>query len=100
MNTHLSLSEGGLSCHYPLFERDAYCQSLAFDTAVAGQKLLTPQQAKDSLARRGLAVRAWARDHGVSHAVVYRVLDKRCKGLRGEGHRVAVLLGIKDGELA
>lgn len=64
------------------------------------KKLVSPKQAKEALARRGKAVAAWARDHKVSVVVVRRVLDGRCKGLRGEGHKVAVLLGIKEGEIA
>lgn len=64
------------------------------------KKQLTPKQAKATLSRRGISARAWARQHQVSLAVTYRVLDGRCKGLRGEGHKVAVLLGIKDGEIA
>lgn len=64
------------------------------------KKLLTPKQAREALARRGLGVATWARVNKVSTVVAYRVLDGRCKGLRGEGHKVAVLLGIKEGEIA
>lgn len=64
------------------------------------RKLLTPKEAKEALVRRGKSVRAWARENGVSHVVAYKVLDGRCKGLRDDGHKVAVLLGIKDGEIA
>jgi len=64
------------------------------------EKLLSPKQAKELLARRGVAVAAWARQHQVSVAATRRVLDGRCKGLRGQGHTVAVLLGIKEGEIA
>lgn len=56
--------------------------------------------AKEQLASRGLAPMAWAKQNNVSPDVVYRVLDGRCKALRGEGHKVAVLLGIKQGEIA
>ena len=59
--------------------------------------MVTPKQARDKLARQGKAVTAWAREHRVSIVVARHVLNGRCKGLRGEGHKVAVLLGIKDG---
>ncbi|WP_141054599.1 DNA-binding protein [Tepidiphilus succinatimandens] len=47
--------------------------------------------------RRGKSVRDWAREHGFSDRIVYEVLRGRLKGRRGQTHKVAVLLGLKDG---
>lgn len=61
-------------------------------------KTRTPQQAKaEFFRRRGLTVTAWARSIGVHPRTVYEVLAGRKKGHRGDAHKVAVLLGIKDG---
>ncbi len=57
----------------------------------------TPTAIRESWRRTGTSLRGWARQHGVSHVVVSNVLAGRCKGSIGEGHKVAVLLGLKDG---
>lgn len=49
--------------------------------------------------RRGETVVSWARKHGVSANTVSRVLRGEVKCLYGESHKIAVLLGIKDGEI-
>lgn len=49
------------------------------------------------LRRRGTTVVAWAKQHEVSEKLVHEVLAGRKKGLRGESHKIAVLLGLKDG---
>lgn len=62
-------------------------------------KLITPQQAQADLERKGLAISAWARAHGLKIWAVRDVLRGKHKALRGDGHKAAVLLGIKDGEI-
>lgn len=57
----------------------------------------TREQVKEEFERRGQPVRQWARQNGFSDRIVYEVLRGRIKGKRGEAHRVAVLLGLKDG---
>lgn len=57
----------------------------------------TPAQARAWLDRQGKSVQQFAREHGVDPATTYQVLSGRKKGRRGEAHKVAVLLGIKDG---
>ncbi len=42
-------------------------------------------------------MQAFAREHGVDPATTYQVLAGRKKGRRGEAHKVAVLLGMKEG---
>lgn len=53
------------------------------------------ERAKERLIADGLTVTAWALKHQLNPATVYQVLSGRSKGLVGEGHRAAVLLGIK-----
>lgn len=50
----------------------------------------------------GLSVSDWAMTHGFKRASVYAVLDGRSRCRRGEGHRIAVALGLKipSGEVA
>ena len=62
-----------------------------------GQVIRTPEQALADLDQRGLSIAAFARRHGLKYATVYQVLHGQKKGLRGEAHRAAVLLGLKAG---
>lgn len=47
--------------------------------------------------RRGVNVAQWARDRGLTRQAVFAALNGRTKGRRGDAHKAAVLLGIKDG---
>jgi gp16 family phage-associated protein len=62
-----------------------------------------PHQARTDARRRlyrlGLSVKDWAERNDLSPSLVYAVLNGQMKCLRGQSHRAAVLLGIKDGEL-
>lgn len=50
---------------------------------------------------RGITVADFAREHGFKDpTVVYQVLGGHKKGRRGESHRAAVLLGLKEGVAA
>ncbi|MNC38333.1 hypothetical protein D3C75_869300 [compost metagenome] len=62
--------------------------------------LLTPEQARAALDRRGKSIAEFSREHGLNKNLVSDLLNGRKKGRRGEAHRAAVLLGIKDGEVA
>jgi gp16 family phage-associated protein len=62
-------------------------------------KLRTAQQVRAEFERKGLSIAGWARKHGVSRQVVYEVLAGRKKCKRGQSHKVAVLLGLKHGEI-
>jgi len=57
----------------------------------------TPAQAKAWLEAQGKSVKEFADENGLDHATTYQVLSGTKKGRRGEAHRVAVALGIKDG---
>ncbi|TDL95662.1 DNA-binding protein [Stutzerimonas kunmingensis] len=57
----------------------------------------TPKQAKEWLAKQGKTVQEFAREHSLDPFTCYQVLSGAKKGTRGESHRAAVLLGIKEG---
>ena len=46
---------------------------------------------------RGEDVASWARARGFRPANVYRVLSGHSRAMRGEGHRIAISLGLKPG---
>ncbi|MCO7620809.1 MULTISPECIES: DNA-binding protein [Pseudomonas] len=58
---------------------------------------VTAEQARASLDRKGMSIAQFSRIHGLNKNLVSDLLNGRIKGLRGEAHRAAVLLGIKDG---
>lgn len=53
--------------------------------------------ARDEFARNGVSISAWAVANGFTRSLVYEVLAGRKKCLRGNSHKIAVLLGIKTG---
>lgn len=55
------------------------------------------EEARSRLSRIGKTMGDVARELGVSKVIVKGVLDGRFKGERGDAHKVAVALGIKDG---
>ncbi len=59
--------------------------------------LKTLEDARNMFARTGKTIRKWAQEIGVHENTVYEVLAGRKRCLRGDAHKVAVLLGIKDG---
>lgn len=61
------------------------------------QKLRTPQEIRAEWLRKGLGQNDWARRHGFNPATVSQVLTGKNTGTRGAGHKIAVMLGIKDG---
>lgn len=58
---------------------------------------LTPEQARAALDREGISIAEFCRKHDLNRNLVSDLLNGRKKGKRGEAHRAAVLLGIKDG---
>jgi gp16 family phage-associated protein len=57
----------------------------------------TIQAVKAEFIRDGVTVVEWAAEHGVSEASVRKVLAGKSRCIRGASHRIAVLLGLKDG---
>lgn len=66
-------------------------------TPEAMRSTKTAEQVRANLDRRGKTIRDWAREHDLSEKIVYGVLRGRFKGRRGQAHKAAVLLGLKDG---
>lgn len=62
-----------------------------------GPYIRTPEEALAELRGRGETIAAFARRHDLSYATVYQVLSGAKKGVYGEAHRAAVLLGLKAG---
>lgn len=60
-------------------------------------EILTPQQVKDWFHASGLSIRDWAIEHGFKPATVYKLLNERARGRRGEAHDAAVALRLKHG---
>lgn len=58
---------------------------------------LTPEQARAALDREGVSIAEFCRKNELNRNLVSDLLNGRKKGRRGEAHRAAVLLGIKDG---
>ena len=58
---------------------------------------LTAEQAREALDRKGMSIAEFCRIHSLNNNLVSDLLNGRKKGRRGEAHRAAVLLGIKDG---
>ncbi len=61
---------------------------------------LTPEQARAALDRKGVSIAEFCRRYELNRNLVSDLLNGRKKGRRGEAHRAAVLLGIKDGVIA
>ncbi len=54
------------------------------------------KKVKERFKAEGVSIAQWARAHGFNRLTVYRVLEGRVKGERGEAHNVAVALGLKS----
>ena len=63
-------------------------------------RLKTRKQARRELVRQGLSITQWAKEHGVSPDMVRHVLTNNFPCNFGQSHKIAVLLGIKDGEVS
>jgi gp16 family phage-associated protein len=57
-------------------------------------------EARKRLEKTGTSAKEFAELHGLHVSTVYAVLNNQKKCLRGQAHRAAVLLGIKDGVVA
>ena len=59
--------------------------------------LRTPDQVRADFIDRGVSIASWAIANGFSYNLVLETLAGRKKGLRGESHKIAVKLGLKEG---
>ena len=55
--------------------------------------------ARARLFATGMSINDWAQRHGFAPKLVYSILEGRRRCARGQSHRIAVLLDLKDGEL-
>lgn len=62
-------------------------------------KTRTAEQARNEFLETGITVSEWARRHGFSRELVNQVLSGKSKAVRGQAHRIAVTLGIKEGRV-
>lgn len=60
-------------------------------------RLKTPAQVREEFLRAGVSVSDWARENDFEPNLVFEVLAGRSKARRGKSHRIAVLLGLKEG---
>lgn len=56
---------------------------------------MTPSEIKQQFRRNGETVTQWAQRHGYRRHAVYLVLNGQSKALYGQGHEIAVKLGLK-----
>lgn len=63
--------------------------------ATNATRVSTPAQAKRQLQAKGITLKKFAEQHGFKYRIVSEVIRGVNKGLYGEGHEVAVALGIK-----
>lgn len=54
---------------------------------------------KEILSKQGLTIKEWSIRHGVSATLVNAVINGKASGRINKGHKIAVLLGIKEGEI-
>ncbi len=80
----------------PVTDRE-YLIHIGVLTAPTKPPQKTREEARKEFRRTGTSIRAWARQHGFGVQNTYQVLIGRNTGERGEAHRIAVTLGIKDG---
>ena len=59
----------------------------------------TAQQVRAEFQRKGISIGNWADQHGFSRASVNQVLTGRNAASVGIGHKIAVMLGLKDGKI-
>lgn len=55
------------------------------------------KKAKEIMSKHGLTLKEWARRHGVSVTLVHAVINNKTSCSINKGHKVAVLLGLKNG---
>jgi len=55
-----------------------------------------PADVRELFRAEGTTMTRWAKARGFSRESVYAVLSGRSKGERGEAHKIAVALGLKE----
>ncbi len=68
-------------------------------TKRTSRPIRTPDEVRAELAKKGISIAKWATSNRLNPNTVSDLLAGRKKGVRGESHRAAVLLGLKRGEI-
>lgn len=76
---------------------DAYNIAQMNDHTRQGDLVRSADDVRHEFEVRGLSIAAWARMHGYSSQLVYRVLAGRKPCVRGQSHQIAVHLRLKHG---
>lgn len=81
-------------CKCPVCGRENFlCSDLS-------SAIKTTDQVKTEFRSFGIAITHWAKDHGVHQNSVNEVINGRKRCVRGDAHAIAVLLRLKDGDIA
>ncbi|MBE9402040.1 DNA-binding protein [Acinetobacter albensis] len=59
----------------------------------------TIMQVREEFSASGISIASWARDNHFSPDLVYRILKNNKIPQRGESHKIAIKLGIKEQKL-
>lgn len=59
----------------------------------------TADEVRIDFLRKGITINGWAKKNGFKPQAVRRVIGGESKCLYGNAHKIAVMLGIKDGEI-
>ena len=62
-------------------------------------KLRTAAEARADLQAKGISITQWSIANKFSPNLVFEVLGGRKKCVRGQAHKIAIKLGLKDGEI-
>lgn len=57
----------------------------------------TAQEVRNEFIYKGISMASWAKKNGFDKATVSQVLSGQNTAIRGKGHAIAVLLGLKAG---
>jgi gp16 family phage-associated protein len=63
------------------------------------ERIRKAAEAKAELLRKGISISQWAVSNGFSTAMVFEILKGERKCVRGQSHKIAVALGIKEGDI-
>lgn len=66
---------------------------------MSGNHIKSASEVKEEFKRNGICISEWARNNGFSKEYVHSILNGNSKCNFGIGHKIAVKLGIKDGEI-
>lgn len=61
--------------------------------------LRTADEVRAEFKRQGVSISSWAIANGFSDSLVFEVLGGRKKCYRGQSHKIAVKLGMKEGAI-